>query len=220
MKTNVLYFGDNLPILRNREYFPDECVDLIYLDPPFNSKKDYNVLFKETSGLESEAQIKAFGDTWHWTETVQKTYYDIAQNGPEKVSTLIDALHTALGQSNMMAYLVMMTARLIELHRVLKPTGSLYLHCDPSSSHYLKIILDQIFDAANFQDEIIWKRTTAHNDPHRFGRIHDVILFYTKSNSYKWNDVLISQDANYIKAAADADQRYLCESAEAGFKAG
>ena len=120
MKTNVLYYGDNLEILRNREYFPDECIDLIYLDPPFNSKKDYNILFKENGGVESEAQIQAFTDSWHWTQTAQDTYQDIVINGPTKVGGLIGALHEALGNNDVMAYLVMMTARLIELHRVLK----------------------------------------------------------------------------------------------------
>ncbi|MFH0846813.1 MAG: DNA methyltransferase [Chloroflexota bacterium] len=182
MKTNVLYFGDNLTILRNREYFPDECVDLIYLDPPFNSKKDYNVLFKENGGVESEAQIKAFTDTWHWGENAQNTYHDIQQNGPMKVGKLIYALYESLGQNDVMAYLVMMTARLIELHRVLKPTGSLYLHCDPAASHYLKIVLDQIFSPGNFRNEIVWRRSKAHNKLSRqYGPIHDTILFYSKS---------------------------------------
>jgi site-specific DNA-methyltransferase (adenine-specific) len=126
MKTNVLYYGDNLEILKNHEYFPDECVDLIYLDPPFNSKKDYNILFKENGGLESEAQIQAFTDSWHWTQAAQDTYQDVVINGPLKVGKLIGALHDTLGTNDVMAYLVMMTARLIEMHRVLKPTGSLY----------------------------------------------------------------------------------------------
>lgn len=183
MKTNVLYFGDNLEILRNREYFPDECVDLIYLDPPFNSKKDYNILFKENGGVDSEAQIKAFTDTWHWTQTAADTYHDIVGNGPLKVGKLIGALHDAIGGNDVMAYLVMMTARLVELHRVLKPTGSLYLHCDPTASHYLKLVLDQIFRPANFQNEIVWfyRRWTAESQ--RFQRMHDVLLFYCKNRS-------------------------------------
>jgi len=199
MNTNVLYFGDNLEILRNREYFPDECVDLIYLDPPFNSKKSYNILFKENGGVESEAQIKAFTDTWEWGQTAQNTYHDIVVNGPLKVGKLIGALHDAIGHNDVMAYLVMMTARLIELHRVLKPTGSLYLHCDPTASHYLKLVLDQIFGPANFRNEIIWKRTTAHNDPKRFGRIHDILLFYAKSTNPTWNPVFASYDSDYIE---------------------
>ncbi|MBA7679794.1 hypothetical protein ES703_88098 [subsurface metagenome] len=191
MKTNVLYFGDNLEILRNREYFPDECVDLIYLDPPFNSKKDYNILFKENSGVESEAQIKVFTDTWEWGPTAQNTYHDIVINGPLKVGKLIGALHDAIGHNDVMAYLLMMTARLIELHRVLKPTGSLYHHCDPTASHYLKLVLDQIFGPVNFRNEIIWRRTTSHGDwkqgAKHFGRVHDTILFYSKGSNYIWN---------------------------------
>jgi DNA modification methylase len=198
MKTDVLYYGDNLDILR--KYIPDESVDLIYLDPPFNSKKDYNILFKETSGLESEAQIHAFTDSWHWTPATQATYQELITSAPMKVGKLIDSLHSAIGQNDVMAYLVMMTIRLLELHRVLKPTGSLYLHCDPTSSHYLKIVLDQIFSPLNYRNEIIWKRTTAHNDPTRFGRIHDVILYYSKSQNPKWNSPRISPDAEYVQS--------------------
>ncbi len=190
MKTNVLYYGDNLEILKNRDYFPDECVDLIYLDPPFNSKKDYNILFKENGGVESEAQIRAFTDSWHWTQKAQDTYQDIVINGPTKVGGLIGALHEALGKNDVMAYLVMMTARLIEMHRVLKSTGSLYLHCDPTASHYLKLVLDQIFGPVNFRNEIIWKRrygfSSAVHESNRFGNCTDIILFYAKSEKTKF----------------------------------
>ena len=158
---NRLYYGDNLEILRNREYFPDACVDLIYLDPPFNSNRNYNVLFKSESGADSEAQITAFEDTWHWGETAEATYDDIIVNAPHKVATAIEALMDLIERNQMMAYLVMMTARLVELHRVLKPTGSLYLHCDPTASHYLKILLDAIFGIENFRNEIIWKRAVS-----------------------------------------------------------
>ena len=175
LKTNVLYFGDNLEILR--KYIPDNSIDLVYLDPPFNSKKDYNILFKENGGVESEAQIKAFTDTWHWTQTVENTYHqDIITNGPPKVVSLIGALHDAIGNNDVMAYLVMMTARLIELHRVLKPTGSLYLHCDPTASHYLKLVLDQIFGANNFRNEITWHYRRWTNVSRRFQRMHDIIF--------------------------------------------
>jgi len=190
LKTNVLYFGDNLEILRNHEYFPDECVDLIYLDPPFNSKKDYNILFKE-SDLWSEAQIKAFTDTWHWTQTAEDTYHEVVTKGPLKVAQLIGALHDAIGGNDVMAYLVMMTARLIELHRVLKPTGSLYLHCDPTASHYLKLVLDQIFGGKNFRNEIVWCYTGPRKTPKKFSRKHDVILFYTKTDDYIFNQQTI-----------------------------
>src|SRR4030042_1677794 len=198
MKTNVLYYGDNLTILRKKEYFPDESVDLIYLDPPFSSKRDYNLLFKESDQW-SEAQIKAFSDSWHWGESAEETCQDIELNGPPKVGKLIGAMVDGIGRNDVTAYLVMMTIRLIELHRVLKKTGSLYLHCDPTASHYLKLVLDQIFGPANFKNEIIWKRTTAHNDPKRFGRIHDILLFYSKTDKVKWNTVFASYGPEYIE---------------------
>jgi site-specific DNA-methyltransferase (adenine-specific) len=198
MKTNVLYYGDNLDILH--KYISDESVDLIYLDPPFNSKKDYNILFKETSGLESEAQIHAFTDSWHWTQSAQDTYQELITKAPMKVGKLIDSLHSAIGQNDVMAYLVMMTIRLLELHRVLKPTGSLYLHCDPSASHYLKIVLDQIFGPINFKNEIIWKRTSAHNDSSVFGNSHDILLYYSKSNKFLHNKQYQPYDEDYLKS--------------------
>ncbi len=140
--TNILYYGDNLPILRA---MPSETVDLIYLDPPFNSNRSYNVLFKNESGVSSDAQITAFDDTWHWGPSAEQAYLDILQANPGVVDDLLAALRTIIGENQMLAYLVMMAARLVELHRVLKPTGSLYLHCDPTASHYLKIILDTVF---------------------------------------------------------------------------
>jgi len=185
LKTNVLYFGDNLEILR--KYIPANSIDLIYLDPPFNSKKDYNILFKENGGVESEAQIKAFTDTWHWTQTAANTLRDIEMDAPEKVGRLIRALYDAIGSNDVMAYLVMMTIRLVELHRVLKPTGSLYLHCDPTASHYLKLVLDQIFGPKNFRNEIVWCYTGPRKTPKKFSRKHDVIFFYTKTGHYIFN---------------------------------
>ncbi len=200
---NRLYYGDNLEILRNREYFPDECVDLIYLDPPFNSNRNYNVLFKSESGADSEAQITAFEDTWHWGETAEATYDELVVDAPHKVSTAIAALMDLIERNQMMAYLVMMTARLVELHRVLKPTGSLYLHCDPTASHYLKIVLDAIFGTENFRNEIVWKRTSAHSDRTQgnvlhMGRIHDVILFYTETDFAVRNTVYTPYDSEYV----------------------
>ena len=198
LKTNVLYYGDNLQILRNRDYFPDECVDLIYLDPPFSSKKDYNIIFKEPTGELSQAQIKAFGDTWHWDRSAEDTYQDIIINGPPKVAKLISAMCEGIGRNDVMAYLVMMTIRLIELRRVLKDTGSLYLHCDPTASHYLKLVLDQIFGPKNFQREIVWKRGIAHSDAKRPGAIHEVLFFYSKSDRYVWNKQFMPYDQQYI----------------------
>jgi site-specific DNA-methyltransferase (adenine-specific) len=197
LKTNVLYFGDNLDILR--KYIPDNSIDLIYLDPPFNSKKDYNILFKENGGVESEAQIKAFTDTWHWTQAAENTYHEIVTKGPIKVGKLIDSLHDAVGSNDVMAYLVMMTIRLVELHRVLKPTGSLYLHCDPTASHYLKLVLDQVFGPANFRNEIVWKRGIAHSDSRRYGRIHEYLLFYSKTKEFTWSKQFMPYDPRYAQ---------------------
>jgi len=198
IKTNVLYYGDNLEIMR--KYLLDNSVDLIYLDPPFNSRRDYNILFKENGGLESEAQVKAFGDSWHWTQAAQDTYQDIVTNAPLKISKLIASLHDAIGQNDVMAYLVMMTIRLIELHRVLKPTGSLYLHCDPTASHYLKIVLDQIFGPTNFRNEIVWKRFNFHADARRFGRLSDRLLFYTKTSDFVFNQLKAPFSDEYLES--------------------
>jgi len=200
---NKLYFGDNLQILR--KYIKDESVDLIYLDPPFNSKADYNILYKEASGEKSKAQITAFTDFWHWDEEAQMTfeYLTTSQNVPIKVSKLINSLHDFLGNNDMSAYLVMMAVRLIELHRVLKPTGSLYLHCDPTASHYLKLVLDAIFDAKNFISEIIWAYGTSSGGRSK-GRKpvkgHDTIFAYAKSYGlHTYNKLYLPYDKNYIE---------------------
>lgn len=200
---NTLYYGDNLKILR--EYIPTESIDLIYLDPPFNSNRNYNVLFKDESGTDSEAQITAFEDTWHWNKAAQDTFQELVTQAPNNVSSMIDSLHGFIGSNQMMAYLVMMAARLVELHRVLKPTGSLYLHCDPTASHYLKIILDTIFGLQNFRNEIIWKRTSAHSDTKQgvvvhMGRVHDIILFYTKSEAARRNEIYQTYDEEYTNS--------------------
>lgn len=186
LQTNTLFYGDNLEILR--EYIPDESVDLIYLDPPFNSQRTYNVLFKYESGEDSEAQIAAFDDTWHWNVTAEETFFELVTQAPDRVSKMIAALREFIGPSQMLAYLVMMAARLVELHRVLKSTGSLYLHCDPTASHYLKIILDTIFGPAHFKNEIIWDyQGWTHQKMGHFPRKHDILLFYTKSEDSTFN---------------------------------
>lgn len=183
---NTLYYGDNLEILR--EHIPNESIDLIYLDPPFNSNRNYNVLFKDESGKESDAQITAFEDTWHWNLKAEETYQHLITKGDERIATMIGAMRQFIGTNQMMAYLIMMAARLVELHQALKSTGSLYLHCDPTASHYLKIILDTIFSPQNFRNEVIWKRTTAHSNVYRaYGDITDTIFFYTKSANATWN---------------------------------
>ena len=194
---NQLYFGDNLDILR--QHIPQESVDLIYLDPPFNSKATYNVLFAEKSGESSAAQITAFDDTWHWGLEAEEAFRDLVTTGPVKVSQLIAALRSFLGQNDMMAYLVMMAIRLVELHRVLKPTGSIYLHCDPTASHFIKLLLDAVFGPKYFRNEIIWKRTSAHSNAKRLGPVHDVLFFYTKTDSYVWCPLYTVYEEKYIK---------------------
>ena len=180
---NQLYFGNNLGIMR--DYIPDESVDLIYLDPPFNSKASYNVLFQEKDGESSRAQITAFEDTWHWGLESEEAFHEIITQGPKRLSDLIEAMRSFLGSNDMMAYLVMMAIRLLEMHRVLKPTGSIYLHCDPTASHYLKLVMDAIIGHKQFQNEIVWLYTSGGKSSRRFQRKHDTIFFYSKSSSVR-----------------------------------
>ncbi|APD10199.1 MULTISPECIES: DNA methyltransferase [Thermus] len=195
-----LYFGDNLEVLR--KHIPDESVDLIYLDPPFNSKADYNVIFREHTGKGPGAQIKAFEDTWSWgMESEQALQEVVAKHG--RLGEFLDFLVRFLGKNDLSAYLVMMAVRLLELHRVLKPTGSLYLHCDPTASHYLKVILDQIFGPKNFRNEVVWKRTSAHSSAKRWGPVHDTLLFYTKGEEYTWNVVYENYEERYMEDEYD-----------------
>lgn len=203
---NTLYYGDNLPILRKLQ---SESIDLVYLDPPFNSARSYNVLFKDQHGSGSDAQITAFDDTWQWGPSAEQTYLDIIQSNPGKVDDLLSALRCVIGTNAMLAYLVMMAARLVELHRVLKPTGSLYLHCDPTASHYLKLVLDTVFGFENFRNEIIWRRS--HPKGHAFTRFatnHDVIFAYSKSADHtKWNPIYREYDEkNVLKQYSLSDE--------------
>ncbi len=188
MSENLLYYGDNLDILRR--YVQDESVNLIYLDPPFKSNQDYNVLFDEQDGSRAAAQIKAFEDTWHWDTTAVAAYQEVVESGGA-VSQALQAFHGLLGGNDMLAYLTMMTPRLVELRRVLKPTGSIYLHCDPTASHYLKIVMDAVFGPRQFRNEIIWKRVhpikgNAGQGSKFFGPNTDTILFYAKSDASKF----------------------------------
>ena len=192
---NTLYYGDNLFVLR--EYIQDESVDLVYLDPPFNSNADYNVLFAERDGSQAASQIKAFEDTWRWNAEAARAYQETVEEGG-KLSQAMQAFRMLLGDSDMFAYLAMMAPRLKELHRVLKPTGSLYLHCDPTASHYLKILLDAVFDPKSFRNEVIWKRTSAHSGSKRWGPVHDVLLFYAKSLIGTWNTVFQEYSEEYL----------------------
>ena len=201
---NTLFYSDNLNILR--EHVSDESVDLIYLDPPFNSNRNYNVLFSDESGRDSEAQIEAFEDTWHWGAIAEQTYYELTTSSDvtSEVSEAIGALQQLVGKNQVMAYLVMMAVRLVELHRVLKPTGSLYLHSDSTASHYLKIILDAIFGPQMFVNEIIWKRadTVKGNfgqGSKAWGANTDTILFYRKTTANVFNPVFKEYSEEYVK---------------------
>jgi adenine specific DNA methylase Mod len=193
---NRLYYGDNLDVLRR--HVPDASVDLVYLDPPFNSNANYNVLFAERDGTQAASQIKAFEDTWRWDESAARAYEDVVEAGG-RVSQAMQAFRTFLGDTDMLAYLSMMAPRLVELQRVLKPTGSLYLHCDPTASHYLKMLLDAVMGPVQFRNEVIWKRSHGHNSAKRFGPVHDVILFYGASERSTWYPIFQQYDQAYVE---------------------
>ena len=197
--TNRLYYGDNLQVLR--DYIADASVDLIYLDPPFNSNAGYNVLWN-TAGHAADASIEAFDDTWTWGDSAKDALMDIARGTNRPLQVMMEAMHSAIGENPLMAYLAMMAVRLVELHRVLKDTVSLYLHCDPTASHYLKLVLDAVFGAENFRNEIVWKRS--HPKGHAFTRFassHDVILAYGKDrNQTIWNPIWLEHPADRAEA--------------------
>jgi site-specific DNA-methyltransferase (adenine-specific) len=196
MASNLLYYGDNLPVLR--QHIADQSVDLVYLDPPFKSNQDYNILFREHGGSRAGAQVKAFEDTWQWDSAAAAAYREVVEAGG-KVSQAVQAMRLLLGDSDMLAYLVRMAPRLVELHRVLKPTGSLYLHCDPSAGHYLKVLLDAVFGPQNFRNEIVWRRTGTHNDARRFANVHDCLLYYARSRNATWHRQYLPHSAKYLR---------------------
>lgn len=192
---NLLFYGDNLDVLRR--HIRDESVDLVYLDPPFNSARSYNVLFAEHDGTRAAAQIKAFEDTWQWDQSAASAYQETVEAGG-KVSEVMQSFRLFLGDTDMLAYLAMMAPRLVEMHRVLKDSGSLYLHCDPNASHYLKLLLDAVFAPVNFRNEVIWQRTAAKGDARRkFGAVHDVILVYQKTEAARFYPVHVAKDEEY-----------------------
>lgn len=207
---NKLYFGDNLDIMRR--YIPDESVDLTYLDPPFNSKATYNVLFQEKNGTKSGAQIKAFEDTWHWDITAEETYTEIVEKGSNvRLANLMMAMRKFLGTNDMMAYLVMMAIRLQELHRILKPTGSIYLHCDPTASHYLKLVMDAVFGPKNYLNEITWCYREREIAKRYWNKKHDILLFYAKDSDNKgrvfnWQEVALPYSPGSFKKYTQVDE--------------
>ncbi len=195
MADNKLFHGDNLDVLRR--YVRDELVDLIYLDPPFNSRQDYNVLFAEKDGTRSSSQITAFEDTWEWNLDAERAYREVVEKAGW-VSNAMQAFRKFLGNSDMMAYLAMMAPRLLELKRVLKVTVSIYMHCDPTASHYLKMLMDSVFRPENFKSEIIWKRSTTHSDAKRWSPISDTIFYYAKGSNPTWNSHFVPHSDEYV----------------------
>ncbi|NMN58018.1 site-specific DNA-methyltransferase (adenine-specific) [Xanthobacter sp. SG618] len=194
--SNKLFFGDNLTVLR--EHVPDESVDLVYLDPPFNSQARYNVLFKSPREDVASAQVAAFLDFWSWGKEAEAAFHDLMLRGGSTASFL-GAFRNALGESDMMAYLVMMAARISELRRALKNTGSLYLHCDQTAGHYLKIIIDGIFGPDCFKSEITWKRSSSHgNVSANYGALTDSIFFVTRGRNYTWNQQYHEFSDDYV----------------------
>jgi DNA modification methylase len=210
---NELYYGDNLDVLRRK--IKDESVDLCYIDPPFNSKRNYFQIYNNQGG-EDRAQAQAFVDTWEWGDEAadgldwikQVDQLNSGKLTPQTVA-LIKGLEQVLGQGSLLAYLIHMTLRIVEIHRVLKPTGSFYLHCDPTASHYLKLVLDAVFcgQGGDFLSEVIWKRTAAHSATKRWGNVHDVIFLYSKSSNFAWNPVLLDHSNEYQGRYRNKDDR-------------
>lgn len=194
---NTLYFGDNLDIMRS--YIRDESIDLIYLDPPFNSKATYNVLFQEKNGAESAAQITAFADTWRWDHAATQAYHDTVKHGPAKLAELLQALRSFLGTNDMMAYLTMMAERLVEMRRILKPSGSIYLHCDPTASHYLKMLMDAIFGVCQFRAEIVWSYRRWPTKTLNYQHMHDIILYYSKQRAPIFNVLYEEPSESFLR---------------------
>jgi adenine specific DNA methylase Mod len=203
---NVLYYGDNLDVLQR--HVKDASVNLVYLDPPFKSNQDYNVLFAEHSGERSAAQIRAFEDTWRWDLGAESAYREVVERGG-KVADAMRAMRTFLGESDMMAYLAMMAPRVVELRRVLKPMGSIYLHCDPTASHYLKLLMDAVFRPEHFRNEIIWLRSLAKGlSTLRLANNHDVILAYQVSEEATWNLSAVFQEYDASALDEKTDEKY------------
>lgn len=212
MMKNRLYYGDNLTVLR--EHIQDESVDLVYLDPPFNSNADYNVLFAEQDGTRAASQIKAFEDTWRWDDSAARSYQETVEAGG-KLSEAMQAFRTLLGDSDMLAYLSMIAPRLAELRRIMKPTASIYLHCDPTASHYLKVLMDAVFKPSAFRNEIIWAYRKWSVAASQFARNHDVILFYSRATdrSHFFNP-------QYVEVSAGTLKRWKGKKQQAYFEGG
>ena len=194
LQDRALYYGDCLDWMRR---WPDECADLIYLDPPFNSNANYNIIFGTENG--APAQVRGFNDTWKWDDkaAARVARLEAAVSNPLHDATV--AFKRLLGPSGMLAYLTYMGERLVEMRRLLKKTGSLYLHCDPTASHYLKALMDDLFGHQNHRNEIIWERTTGRKSGRQYGRVHDVVLFYSKAKSNVWNSPTVPQSEDNVR---------------------
>ena len=188
VQNRTIFSNDNLPVLRGID---TESVDLIYLDPPFNSNRNY------AAPIGSNAAGAAFKDTWTLSDVDNAWHGEIADREP----ALYQAIHAAelTHGKGMKSYLIMMAVRLLEMKRVLKKTGSLYLHCDPTASHYLKMLMDSVFGRKNFRNEVVWQRTSSHNDSSRFGRVHDIILSYNNGQKGIWNPIYTEHNPEYIE---------------------
>ena len=207
---NHLFYGDNLVVLRKE--IADASVDLVYLDPPFNSNASYNILFKSPTGAGADASIEAFADSWHWNDQAEDAFDQVARSGNTKAFDLLNAMRSFLGENDMMAYLAMMAIRLIELHRVLKETGSLYLHCDPTASHYLKLLLDGVFGAENFRNEIVWCYRKWSVAQGQFVSNHDIILFYSRAaGRQRFNTLFVPPSPGTMKRWKGQKQRAVFE---------
>ena len=203
-KNRTLIRGDNLTEMQE---FPDEYVDLIATDPPFNSKRDYFVPYRDEHGKEPDTLVKAFTDTWTWGNAAEEVYRELIVDVGGQVADTIKGLRQFLNETPMMAYLVMMAIRIVQMHRILKPTGSLYLHCDPTASHYLKIILDAVFGTNNFRNEIVWCYRGAGYPKKNFGRRHDIIFRYSKDSQYIFN--LDDVREEYAEATKERFKHYI-----------
>ena len=193
----ALYYGDNLDVLRR--HFPDASVDLVYLDPPFNSDATYNVLFREQDGSRSASQIKAFGDTWRWDTAAASAYQDVVESGGQVADTM-RGLRTLLGDSDMLAYLSMMAPRLMELRRVLKPSGSIYLHCDQTASAHLRILMDSVFGPENFLNNVVWLYGLGGSSARYWPKKHDDILWYSREqNGQYFKPAMVPATSNMMK---------------------
>ncbi len=199
---NQLYYGDNLTRM---QHMPKHCVDLIYLDPPFSSKQNYNLMYKTLTGKPVPEQAEAFCDTWEMdaqkeamarSMPVLMREFGVEDYYVEFWRLWMQALRNT--QPHLLAYLIYMVQRLLHMKVILRPTGSIYLHCDPTAVHYIKVMMDGIFGHGNFRNELIWKRTGSHGGSKRWGPVHDNILFYTASDRYTWNRVFQEYDKQYL----------------------